>query len=308
MLRHFIKTLFAGLVSLFVLITITFFLVYAIPGGPFSADDDKLVPAYIIDRINEMYGLDQPVHVQYFRYIKRLAQGDLGISYMKPNTTVNEIVAQGFPVSARVGMVAVITSVIIGVILGIFSAVYKNTFVDWFCRVFATVGVSVPGFVVAVFLLYFFAVHLGLFSTFGLNSPRDYVLPVMALSFMPIAYISRLMRSNMLETMEQDYIRTARAKGVSEFFVIIKHALRNSINPVIAYIGPLIAALLTGSFVTERLFVISGIGRFFVMGITDRDYTIVLGMTIFFGGLLILCNVVVDMVYAIIDPRIKFNK
>ena len=308
MLRHFLKTLFAGLISLFVLITITFFLIYAIPGGPFNANDDKMVPQYVIDRINEKYGLDQPVYLQYFRYIKRLAMGDLGISYMKPTTTVNEIVAQGFPVSARVGIVAVIASVFTGVILGIFSAVYKNTIIDWFCRVFATVGVSVPGFVVAVFLLYFFAVRLGLFSTYGLNSPGDYVLPVMALSFMPVAYISRLTRSNMLESMEQDYIRTARAKGVSEFFIIMKHALRNSINPIIAYIGPLIAALLTGSFVTERLFVISGIGRFFVMGITDRDYTIVLGMTIFFGGLLILCNVVVDIVYAIIDPRIKYNK
>jgi len=303
-----LKTLFAGFLSLFVLITITFFLIYAIPGGPFSHSDDKLTPRYVLDRINERYGLDQPVYIQYINYLKRLVQGDLGISYTKLNTTVNEIVAQGFPVSARVGSVAVIWAVFMGVTLGILSAIYKNTFIDWFCRVFATIGVSVPGFVIAVFLLYFFAVKLGLFPTYGLNSLKGYVLPVAALSFMPIAYISRLTRSNMLETMEQDYIRTARAKGVSEISVVLKHALRNSINPIVAYIGPLIAALLTGSFVTERLFVIPGIGRFFVMGITDRDYTVILGMTIFFGGLLILCNIVMDMVYAIIDPRIKFQK
>ncbi len=308
MLRYLAKTLFAGVVSLFVLITITFFLVHAIPGGPFSAAEEKNVPQFVIDRMNEKFGLNDPVYVQYGRYMKSILKGDLGISYKKQNTTVNEIVEQGFPVSAKVGAWAVLVAVIVGIILGILSAIYKNTFIDWFCRIFATIGVSVPGFVIGVFLLYFFAVYLGLFRTMGLQSWKDYVLPVAGLSFTPIAYISRLMRSSMLENMQQDYIRTARAKGVKEFFVIVKHALRNSIIPIVSYVGPLIAALLTGSFVIERLFTIPGIGRFFVMGITDRDYTIVLGMTIFFGGLLILCNILVDAVYVVIDPRIKFDE
>jgi len=281
---------------------------HAIPGGPFSPASEKKVPASILKKIEAMYGLDKPLHIQYLTYLKNLLKGDLGISFKQEDTTINELIDQGFPVSAKIGLVAVIFSLGIGVPLGIMSAVKRGRWMDWFSMVFATIGISIPSFVLTVLLMYLFSVKLQLLPVFGLDTWKHYILPVTGLAVGPISYIARLMRSSMLEVMRQDFINTARSKGVSEFFVITRHALRNSVIPVITYLGPLIAGLLTGSFVVERLFTIPGIGRYFVSSIGDRDYSVILGMTVFFGAFIVISNLIVDILCVMIDPRIKLSE
>ncbi|WP_400163102.1 ABC transporter permease [Brevibacillus sp. TJ4] len=305
---YIVKRLLAGLLTLFVLITVTFFLMHAIPGGPFSPAEERKIPRAVLERIEDKYGLNDPLHVQYVNYLKNLAQGDLGISFKQMDVSVNELIEQGFPVSAKVGMIAILAALIVGIPLGITSATKRGRWPDWISMIIATVGISVPNFVLSVLMLFFFAVWLKLLPTFGLTTWQHYVLPVAALSFTPIAYIARLMRSSMLEVMRQDYIRTARAKGVHELKVVYKHALKNAIIPIITYLGPLVAVLLTGSFVVERIYSIPGIGRDFVTSISDRDYSVILGMTIFFGAFIIICNLIVDILYAVIDRRVKMDK
>ena len=307
MARYVIKRVVAGLFSIFVLTTITFFLMHAVPGGPFSPAEQRDVPQEVLEQIEAKYGLDKPVYEQYLLYMGGLLHGDFGNSFKKADTSVNELIGSGFPVSAEIGGLAILLAMIVGIPLGILSAIHRGKFIDKFSMTFATVGISVPSFVLSVLLMFLFAVKLRILPTYGLETWQSFILPVFCLAFSPIAYITRLMRSSMLEVMRQDYIRTARSKGVSEFFVIAKHALRNSIIPIVTYLGPLVAALLTGSFVIERLFSIPGIGRYFVSGISDRDYSVTLGLTIFFGALLILCNIIVDLFYVIIDPRVKIE-
>jgi len=307
MAPYILKRFIAGILSLLVLITVTFFLMHAIPGGPFSPSQEKKVPASVLKRIEAMYGLDKPPHEQYFNYLKNLLQGNFGISFKIEDMTVNELIDNGFPVSARIGLVAIIFSLGIGVPLGIMSAVKRGRWMDWFSMVFATIGISVPSFVLTVLLMYLFCVKFHLLPVFGLDTWKHYVLPVTGLAVGPISYIARLMRSSMLEIMRQDFINTTRSKGVSEFIVITRHALRNSVIPVVTYLGPLIAGLLTGSFVVERLFSIPGIGRYYISSIGDRDYSVILGMTIFFGVFIVISNFVVDILCVIIDPRIKLT-
>lgn len=308
MLEYILKRIFAGILSLFVLITITFFLMHAIPGGPFSPAEERKIPKSVLAKIQAKYGLDDPVHVQYISYLKKLLKGDFGISFKQPDTTVNELIERGFPVSAKVGIVAILVALLVGIPLGIISAIKRGKWMDWASMIFATIGISIPSFVITVLLMYLFAVTLKLLPTYGISTWKHYILPVAGLSFSPIAYIARLMRSSMLEVMRQDYIRTAKSKGVHEFFVITKHALKNAIIPVVTYLGPLVAALLTGSFVVERLFSIPGIGRDFVSSIGDRDYSVILGMTVFFGAFIIIVNILVDILYALIDPRVKIDE
>jgi oligopeptide transport system permease protein len=303
-LRYIGKRVFSGVITILVLITLTFFMMHFIPGSPFVKGEQKMPPE-VLQRIKEKYGLDQPLYVQYLTYLKNIAKGDFGISFKKAGTTVNDIIDRGFPVSARVGLVAIAVSVLIGLALGILSAVKRASIFDGASMVFATVGISVPTFVTAVLLLYLFAGILKVLPTYGLASWKHYILPVTCLSFSPIAYIARMTRSSMLDVMQQDYIRTARAKGVREFFVIVKHGLRNAILPVVTYLGTLVAALLTGSFVIERLYAIPGIGKYYVESIGARDYNVILGMTVFFGIFVVACNIVVDILYGIIDPRVK---
>jgi oligopeptide transport system permease protein len=305
--RYILKRLVAGVLTLLVLVTLTFALMHAIPGGPFSPADERNTPQSVLDRINQKYGLDKPVLVQYFNYLKALASGDLGVSFKQEDTTVNELVRQGFPVSARVGAVAVIVALLVGIPLGIVSAVKRGKWADWAAMLVATVGISIPSFVLAVLLMYLFSVELRWLPVFGLTSWKHYILPVTALAVAPISYIARLMRSSMLEVMRQDYIVTARSKGVRESMVILKHALKNAIIPVLTYLGPLVAGLLTGSFIVERLFTIPGIGRYFVSSIGDRDYSVILGMTVFFGAFIVISNLIVDILCAIVDPRMKME-
>lgn len=308
MFRYILKRILAGFLSLFVLITVTFFLMHSIPGGPFSPEEDRRVPEAVLEKISESYGLNDPLPVQYKDYLKNLAKGNLGISFKQPDVTVNEILERGTPVSAKVGAIAVIFSLLVGIPLGIISAVKRGTGADMAAMVFSTIGISIPNFVITVLLMYLFAVYLKLLPTYGISTWKHYILPVLGLSFTPIARITRLMRSSMLEVMQEDYIRTARSKGVHEFFVVVKHALKNAIIPVITYLGPLVAALLTGTFVVERLFSIPGVGREFVTGISDRDYSITLGMTIYLGCFIIIVNIIVDILYVVIDPRVKIDE
>lgn len=281
---------------------------HSIPGGPFSPAEERKVPPALLIKIEEKYGLNQPLHIQYVNYLKNLSRLDLGFSFKQEDTTVNEIISRGFPVSAKVGFFAIIASLSLGIPLGIISALKRGTYIDSLAMILATVGIAVPSFILTVLLMFFFCIHLRWLPTFGLSTYKHYILPVLGLSITPIAYMSRLMRSSLLEVLRQDYIRTARAKGVKEMFVILKHALRNSLLPIVTYIGPLVAGLLTGSFVIERLFSIPGIGRDFVTGIGDRDYSIILGLTIFFGAIIIMVNLIVDILYAVVDPRIKIDE
>lgn len=305
---YIIKRIFAGLITMFVLTTVTFFLMHAIPGGPFSPAEERKVPKAVMEKVQEKYGLNDPVSVQYVNYLKNLAQGDLGISFKQTSVTVNELIEQGFPVSAKVGLIAIIVALLVGIPLGITSAIKRGKWADWLSMIIATVGISIPNFVLSVLMLFLFAVVLKILPTFGLTSWQHYILPVTCLAFSPIAYIARLMRSSMLEVMRYDYIRTARAKGVHELQVICKHALKNAIIPIVTYLGPLVAVLLTGSFVIERIFSIPGIGRDFVASISDRDYSVILGMTVFFGAFIVICNIIVDILYAVIDRRIKIDE
>ena len=307
MIKYVVKRLFAGVLTIVVLITIAFFLMHAMPGSPFSQEEQKKLTTEQLAKLEAKYGLDQPAWKQYITYWKGLLKFDFGNSFKKPDTEVNEIVFAHFPTSAKVGGIAVLVALILGIPLGIAAALNRGRFMDWFCMVFATVGISAPVFVISVLLMYLLCGVFPLLPNFGLNSWKSYILPVACLAFNPIAYIARQTRSSMLEAMEQDYVRTARAKGVAEFWVVVKHALKNAIMPVVTYLGPLIAGLLTGSFVVERLFSISGIGRYFVQSISDRDYTMIMGITIFFGVFVVVCNLVVDILLAIIDPRVKLS-
>ncbi|MFR1832862.1 MAG: ABC transporter permease [Lachnospiraceae bacterium] len=308
MVKYIFKRIGAGIVSLFVLITITFFLLHIIPGGPFSPAENRNVPPKILEKITEQYGLNDPIPEQYVRYLKNLAQGNLGTSFKKQDTTVNELIAQGFPVSAKVGFWGVLISLAIGVPLGVVAAVKRGKWPDGAAMVFATIGVSVPSFVICVLMMYFFCEKWKIFPSYGLTSWKHYILPVFCMAFSQIAYITRLMRSSMLETMRQDYIRTERAKGVPEFAVIGKYAMKNSLLPIITYVGPMVAALLTGTFIIEKMFSVPGLGRYFVTAISDRDYSVTLGLTLFVGALIIVVNIIVDIMYALIDPRVKIDK
>ena len=308
MFKYILKRIGAGALSLFVLVTITFFLLHIIPGGPFSPAENRNVPTKILEKISDQYGLNDPIPVQYIRYLNNLAHGDLGTSFKKQDTTVNELIAQGFPVSAKVGIWGVLISLAVGIPLGVVAAVKRGRLPDGLAMVFATIGVSVPSFVICVLMMYFFCEKWRILPSYGLTSWKHYVLPVFCMAFSQIAYITRLMRSSMLETMRQDYIRTERAKGVPEFTVISKYAMKNSLLPVITYVGPMVAAVLTGTFIIEKLFSIPGLGRYFVTAINDRDYSVTLGLTIFVGGLIIIVNIIVDIMYAVIDPRVKIDK
>ena len=306
MLKYIFKRLLAGVLTMVVQITVAFFMMHAMPGGPFSPSEEKNVPVEVLERIAASYGLDQPIWKQYLNYWNNLLHGDLGVSY-KTIGTVNEKIAGHFPYSARVGALAIVFSLLIGIPLGLLAAIYRGKAADLATLALATIGISVPVFVLSLLLSYLFSVKLKWLPTYGLDTWPCYVLPVLCLSLNPIAYIARQTRSSMLEALEQDYVRTARAKGVSELMVIAKHALKNALTPVITYLGPLVAGLLTGSFVVESRFSIPGIGYYFVRSISDRDYTMIMGIVIFFGMFVVICNLVSDILLALIDPRVKLT-
>ena len=308
MTRYIVKRLIAALISMFFLITITFFLMHAIPGGPFSAGEQKDLNPEILEAIRARYGLDLPVWKQYVNYLNQLLHGDMGVSFKKTNYTVNELILGGFPISGKVGLVAIGIALLIGIPLGIISALKRGSWADMLSMVIATIGISVPTFIIAMFLMYQFCMKHAILPNFGWGELQHYILPVACMCLSPIARVTRLMRSSMLEVSRQDYVRTARSKGVPEIKVIGKHMVRNAVLPVITYLGPLVAALMTGSFAIERLFMIPGMGRYFVNAVSDRDYTVIMGLTIFYGAFIMLCTLLVDIAYAIIDPRVKLDR
>lgn len=308
MTRYIVKRLIAALISMFFLITITFLLMHAIPGGPFSAGEQKDLNPEILEAIRARYGLDLPVWKQYVNYLNQLLHGDMGVSFKKTNYTVNELILGGFPISGKVGLVAIGIALLIGIPLGIISALKRGSWADMLSMVIATIGISVPTFIIAMFLMYQFCMKHAILPNFGWGELQHYILPVACMCLSPIAHVTRLMRSSMLEVSRQDYVRTARSKGVPEIKVIGKHMVRNAVLPVITYLGPLVAALMTGSFAIERLFMIPGMGRYFVNAVSDRDYTVIMGLTIFYGAFIMLCTLLVDIAYAIIDPRVKLDR
>ena len=305
MVKYIAKRIGLAIVTIWAVATITFFLMNLVPGGPFLSE--KAISSQATAALEAKYGLDKPLFQQYLTYIKDALHGDFGDSLKQRGRTVMDIIKMKFPVSARVGGVSVLVSLILGVPLGCIAALKRGKFADSLISVVATCGIAVPSFVICTLLLYFFGVKLQILPTMGLTTAKHYVMPVMALAFYPTAYIMRLMRSSMLDVLGQDYMRTAKAKGLAGGKILFKHALRNAILPVITYVGPLLAYTVTGSFVVEKIFTIPGLGGEFIAAINGRDYTLIMGTTIFLATLIILMNVVVDIVYKLVDPRIKLK-
>jgi oligopeptide transport system permease protein len=276
-----------------------------VPGGPFTAE--KAVTPEILRNLEAHYGLDKPLWRQYLDYLGSLAQGDLGPSFKYPNRTVNEILLDKLPVSAELGLLSLGVALVLGITLGTIAAVRRNTWADYMASSFGMIGISVPTFVVGPLLVLVAAIHLGWFNASGWYSPMDRVLPALVLGIAYAAPISRLTRGGMLEVLHQDFIRTARAKGASEFRVVTRHALRGGLLPVVSYLGPAVAGILTGSFVIETIFQIPGIGREFVNSAFNRDYTLVLGTVILYAVLIMALNLVVDVVQAWMNPKVRLE-
>lgn len=300
---YIIRKVASGLITMLVIITITFILMHAIPGGPF--DSERALPESIINNLNVRYNLDAPLWEQYSNYVQSVLKGDLGPSIKHETKTVNSIIKEGFPVSFLLGSIVLLAALLCGVMFGILSALNKNKWFDYGALMFSTIGISVPSFVLAALLIYYFSLKLGWFPAALWDGWTSMVLPVISLAWLPSAVITRLMRSSMLEIMSKDYIKAARARGIPTKALVLRHALPNAILPVITYLGPTAAWILTGSFVIEKIFAIPGLGQWFVLSISSRDYTVILGLTIFYSFILIGINILIDIVYTLLDPRIK---
>lgn len=287
-------------------VTLTFLLVRLAPGGPFT--DEKQYPQQAIEQINRHYGLDAPLHVQYVRYLGNLLQGDLGPSLKYPNRTVNAIIAEAFPVSLELGTWALLVALILGLGAGIIASLRPNTALDTLPMTLSMAGICIPSFVLGPLLVLIFALGFGWVNAAGWNTPSDRILPAITLGSAYAAYIARLTRAGMLDVLPQDFIRTARAKGLSELRIVGLHALKPGIFPVISFLGPAVAGLISGSFVTETIFHIPGLGKMFVTGAFNRDYTLVLGLVVFYSVLVILFNTLVDIILALLNPRLRLNE
>ncbi|AKF95362.1 ABC transporter permease [Brevibacillus laterosporus] len=305
MLRYLGKRIIFMFVSLFLIVTATFFLMHSIPGGPFTGE--RNVPPEIQKALEAKYNLDLPISQQYLLYLKGIITWDLGPSFTEKSSTVNDMINRGFPVSAHLGLQALLVAIFGGITLGVLAALYHNKWQDYSAMLIAVLGLSVPSFILASFYQYFFSIELGWFPIAKWETWKHTVLPTFALAASPLAFIARLTRSNMIEIMGQDYIKTAKSKGLSTFVITVKHAIRNALLPVITYLGPLSASILTGAFVVERIFGIPGLGREFVISITNRDYTVIMGTTVFYAMILVVMVLIVDIAYTLIDPRIKLG-
>lgn len=304
MIRYLLRKLLFTVASLYALATATFVLMKLIPGNPFL---NEKTPKVIQDRIMAHYGLDRPIWEQYLVYMGKLLSGDLGISMKYQYRSVVTIIQESFHLSAQLGLVSIVASVVFGVGMGVLAALHHRKLLDNLTMVIAVLGVSIPSFVLAPLLQYYFSAELRWFPVVGLGKPLSYVLPTIALSALSVAFIARLTRSTMIEVMNSDYIRTAKSKGLSSAAVTIRHALRNALLPVVTYIGPLTANVITGSIVIEQVFGIAGIGEHFVTSINNRDYTLIMGLTIFYGMILMVCRFLTDIAYMLVDPRIKLT-
>ena len=303
MARYVVKRVILAVITMFLVCFITFFAMNAIPGGPFNGEKAKS-PA-VMKVLNERYGLDKPVGVEFVNYMKNIMHGDFGVS-LKNGRDIAETIRTRFAVSAKLGIMAIIVALIFGVVLGCTAALNRNKWQDHLIIFFVTLFTAMPSFVMASFLLLIFCIQLKIVPVWSTANP-SYVLPVIALSLSPMANITRLTKTSMLDALGQDYVRTAKAKGVKPVKVIFVHTLRNALIPVITYVGPLTAAILTGSLVVENIFTIGGLGSAFVDSITNRDYTLIMGVTIFLAMIMIIMNLVSDLVYKLVDPRIRLE-
>lgn len=305
MLRFITQRFLQSLLALFVVISATFFMLRAAPGGPFT--QEKAVTPEILHNLEAHYGLNQPLWRQYLSYVGNLLHGNLGPSFKYANRTVNEIIADKFPVSAELGAESLAIALILGIGLGTVAAIRRNTWVDYIASTFGMFGISVPTFVIGPLAVLAFAIHIGWFNASGWYTPADRMLPALVLGIAYAAPISRLTRGGMLEVLHQDFIRTARAKGASESRVVIHHAMRGGLVPVVSYLGPAIAGILTGSFVIETIFQIPGIGREFVNSAFNRDYTLVLGTVILYAVLIMALNLIADVIQAWMNPKVRLE-
>ncbi|ANY65191.1 ABC transporter permease [Paenibacillus algorifonticola] len=306
MVKYIGRRLLYILLSLWLIITATFFLMRLAPGNPFTSE--KQLPPEIKANLLAHYGLDQPWYAQYGDYLLKVLQWDFGPSFKYKSQTVNDLINTGFPVSLVLGLEAIFLALAVGVILGVIAALKHNRWQDYTAMIIAVAGISVPSFIMATVLQYVLAIKFGIFPVARWGTFMHTVLPAIALASTPTAFIARLTRSSMLEVLSNDYIKTAKAKGLSEFMITIKHTLRNALLPVVSYMGPLSAGVITGSFVIERIFGIPGLGSHFVVSIGNRDYTVIMGVTVFYSIILLFSVLLVDILYGLIDPRIKLGR
>ncbi|MBQ5759426.1 MAG: ABC transporter permease [Schwartzia sp.] len=306
MLNYLIKRIGNSIIVLWVVMTVTFFLMHAIPGGPFTAE--KSLPPAVKANIEARYKLNDPLLTQYKDYLANVARGDLGPSFKYVGRSVNDIIAESFPVSLELGLESIFLALLVGVPAGVLAAYRRSRWPDRAVNLLTTLGVAVPSFVLSALLVEFFAMKLGWLPAAMWNSWASRILPAVALAAMPMAFITRLTRSSVLDVLGQDYIKTAKAKGLSTGAVLFRHALPNALIPVVTYLGPMAAGILTGSFVIETIFAIPGLGSYFVTSIYNRDYTVILGITLFYSAIVIFMNMLVDLIYPLLDPRIKLGE
>ena len=306
MIRYLLKKALILVISLWCVITGTFFLMHTIPGDPFIGD--RVIPQEVLDSLYQYFGLDQPLWVQYLKYMKGLLHGDLGPSIVYQDRTVNQFIREGFPISARLGIQALLLAIPSGIFLGTWAAIRKGKWQDAFSMFLSTVGVSVPSFVLATFFQFIFSLKLHLFPVARWGGFEHTILPTVALAALPIAFIARLTRSNMVDVLQQDYIQTALSKGIPIFRVSIRHGLRNALLPVITYLGPVTSGILTGSFMIEKIFAIPGLGQWMIYSINGRDYPMIMGLTVFFSTFLMITVFLVDVLYTFLDPKIRLRK
>ncbi len=307
MIIYIIKRLCQAILIIAFIACVTFFIMNIIPGGPFLSE--RPPSSEVLSALEAKYGLDQPIFVQLKNYLIDLVHGDMGVSFkLQKNRAVTEIIADMFPVSAKIGIIALFFSILFGIPLGCVAANNNGKWPDRLLQIITSIGISIPGFVIAIILIILFGVKLNWLPTLGLSSWQSYIMPCFVLSFYPMCYIARLTRFSMLDVINKEYIRTAKAKGLGFFAITYKHALKNACIPVITYLGPLTAAILTGGFVVESIFNIPGLGRYFVQSISSRDYPLIMGTTIFFSSLIVLMNLIVDILYRVIDPRIDLSR
>jgi oligopeptide transport system permease protein len=302
--KYIIKRIGISIITIFVLVTAVFFLVRLMPGGPFTSE--KMTPQ-IKAVMETYYGLDKPLFVQYSTYLGNLLQGDFGYSMLYMNRTVNAVLIESFPYSFDIGIRSLVFSISFGLVLGIIAALNRGKKLDFICIFIAIIGTSIPDFIMGGVLQYFFGIKWGLLPVAQYKGVEYTILPMIALGFGTLAMISRVMRSSMLEVVNQDYIKTAKAKGLSKFRIVYKHQVRNAIMPIITVMGPVVASILTGTFVIESIYAIPGMGRYYVESISGNDFTMVLGMTVFYGVFLVVANMVVDILYGLVDPRIRVS-
>lgn len=303
MLRYVLRRLVSVMLTLWIIATLTFFLMHTVPGGPFSSE--KNVPPAILRNLHAKYHLDWPLHRQYLHYLKGIVTWDFGPSFRYRDRTVNDIIRDGFPVSATLGALSLAFALVVGVLAGVVAALRHHRWPDYLAMFFAVVGYSVPSFIMATLLIFLFSYTWGLLPSAMWGRWNQAIMPTISLAALPTAFIARMVRTTMLEALSQDYVRVARAKGLPGRVVVFRHALRNALMPVVTYLGPLTAGILTGSFVIESIFAIPGIGRDFVQSIANRDYTMIMGLTVFYSILLVLANFTVDIIYGLLDPRVK---